>query len=296
MTDAIRAPLGIPEPVACFEAKRAQFRRERRKQEILFGVFFALAFGASLYVGEVRIDKLVEGLPGLFNYVGETIPVIRPDHIVEDVREWYWGVGKWTMLLFDTIVIAFLGTFFGTVGALIFCFPASRNLMRNTAVYFVTRRLTEIARAVPELVYAMIFVFAFGLGPLPGVLAIAVHTAGALGKLFSEVNENADMRPVEGIRAAGGNWFHTIGLAIVPQVTPNFLSYTLLRFEINVRGAAVIGFVGAGGIGQELLFVIRQFVYTDVSAIVLMIILTVSLIDIGCESVRKRVIGEEVRP
>lgn len=283
------------DPIAGFEARRAGLKRARRNREILFAVAFVSALGASLYIGEVRIDRFVEGLPGLFNYVSETLPPIRPDHIVEDVREWYWAFGRWMGLLLDTIVIAFLGTLLGTLGALVLCFPASRNLMNGRTVYFVTRRLTEFARAVPELVYALIFVFAFGLGPLPGVLAIAVHTAGALGKLFSEVNENVDMRPVEGVRAAGGNWFHVIRFAVVPQVTPNFLSYTLLRFEINVRSASVIGFVGAGGIGQELLFVIRQFVYVDVSAIVLMIILTVSLIDIGCEFLRKRAIGEEVR-
>jgi len=283
------------DPVARYESRRQEMRQGRRKQEILFAVIFGLAFLISLYVGEVRIDHFIEGLPGLFNYISDTLPPIRPDHIIEDVREWYWAFGKWMGLLFDTIVIAFLGTLLGTLGALVFCFPASRNLMNNATVYFVSRRITEFARAVPELVYALIFVFAFGLGPLPGVLAIAVHTAGALGKLFSEVNENVDMKPVEGIRAAGGNWFHVIRFAVIPQVMPNFLSYTLLRFEINVRSASVIGFVGAGGIGQELLFVIRQFVYVDVSAIVLMIIVTVSIIDMVCESVRHQIIGEEAR-
>ena len=194
-----------PDPVARFEAIRCAARRDRRRQEIIFGILFIAALGISCYLGEVRLDNFVEGLPGLFNYIGDTLPTIRPGHIGEDVREWYWGFGKWLLLLLNTIVIAFLGTLFGIVGALMLCFPAARNLMQNSAVYFLTRRLTEVARAVPELVYALIFVFAFGLGALPGVLAIAVHTAGALGKLFSEVNENADMKPVEGIRAAGGN-------------------------------------------------------------------------------------------
>jgi phosphonate transport system permease protein len=161
------------------------------------------------------------------------------------------------------------------------------------SVYFLFRRTLEVARAVPELVYALIFVFAFGLGPLPGVLAIAIHTAGALGKLFSEVNENIDSSSVEGVRAAGGNWFQVIRFAVLPQVLPNFASYALLRFEINVRAAAIIGFVGAGGIGQELFFVIRQFIYADVSAIVLMIIVSVCLIDITCEKLRHRWIGRE---
>jgi phosphonate transport system permease protein len=152
----------------------------------------------------------------------------------------------------------------------------------------------EIARSVPELVYALIFVFSFGIGPFPGVLAIAIHSCGALGKLFSEVNENVDLGPTEGVTASGGNWFQMIRYAVVPQVMPNFLSYTLLRFEINVRAASVVGFVGAGGIGQELMASIRQFIYTDVSAIVLMLIVTVSMIDISCEKIRHRFIGREV--
>jgi phosphonate transport system permease protein len=151
----------------------------------------------------------------------------------------------------------------------------------------------EIARAVPEIVYALIFVFSFGLGPLPGVLAIAVHSTGALGKLFSEVNENIDHQPLEGIRAAGGNWFQVIRYGVVPQVLPNFLSYALLRFEINVRAASVVGFVGAGGIGQELMFVIRQFIYVDISAIVLLIMLMVTTMDITCEKIRHYTIGKE---
>jgi len=282
-----------PDPVAAFERARDAMRRARRSKEILFVVIFCAVFVLSAIVGEVSVGTFVEGLPGLFNYVSDTIPDIHGDDVVGGVREWFWAFPRWLGLLFDTIVIAFLGTLLGTIGALAFCFPGSRNLVTNRWLYFVVRRLTEIARAVPELVYALIFVFAFGLGPLPGVLAIMVHSSGALGKLFSEVNENIDIGPIEGVRAAGGNWFQIIRLAVIPQVLPNYLSYALLRFEINVRSAAVIGFVGAGGIGQELMFVIRQFVYTDISAIVLMIIATVSLIDMTCEKLRHQFIDEQ---
>jgi phosphonate transport system permease protein len=281
-----------PDPVAVFERARDEMRRARRSKEILFIVVFCVVFALSAVVGEVSIATFVEGLPGLFSYISDTIPDIHGDDVVGGIREWFWAFPKWLGMLFDTIIIAFLGTLLGTVGALLFCFAGSRNLMASRWLYFVVRRLTEIARAVPELVYALIFVFAFGLGPLPGVLAVMVHSSGALGKLFSEVNENIDMGPVEGVRAAGGNWFQIVRLAVVPQVLPNYLSYALLRFEINVRSAAVIGFVGAGGIGQELMFVIRQFVYTDISAIVLMIIATVSLIDMICEKLRHQFIAE----
>jgi phosphonate transport system permease protein len=187
--------------------------------------------------------------------------------------------------------MAFMGTVLGALAGAALSFPASRTLVRSRAAYVIARRGLEIARTVPELVYALIFVYAFGLGPLPGVLAIAVHSAGALGKLFAEANENADLGPLEGLQAAGATWTIGVRYAIVPQVLPAFLSYALLRFEINVRSSAVLGFVGAGGIGQELYTVIRQFLYVDISAIVLLLIATVVVIDLACERLRHRVIG-----
>lgn len=276
-----------------FEGVRGQMDRSRKKQTVLFAVIFLVILLGSSHVAEVSISRLIEGLPGLLNYIQQTLPSLHVGTLRADLADWYWGLGKWLSLLADTILIGFLGTLLGAAGGMLLCFPASRNLMRHYPVYFFCRRLLEIARAVPELVYALIFVFAFGLGPVPGVLAIAIHSAGALGKLFSEVNENVDFSSVEGVRAAGGNWFQVIRYAVFPQVLPNFTSYALLRFEINVRSAAIIGFVGAGGIGQELFFVIRQFVYTDISAIILLIILTVSLIDINCEKLRHHLIGKE---
>ena len=278
------------DPVAAFEAAQSELRRQRRLTNISFIIAFSLAIAISFYVGEVRIDKILADLPGLFTYIQGTLPDIHPQTAMADIGEWYWAFPQWLVLLFDTIIIAFLGTLLGTVSAFFICFPASRNLIRSTWIYFLSRRLMEIARSVPELVYAMIFVFAFGLGPFPGVLAIAIHSCGALGKLFSEVNENLDEDDIEGVMATGANWFQTIRYAVVPQVMPNFVSYALLRFEINVRAASVIGFVGAGGIGQELMFVIRQFVYQDISAIVLMIICTVAVIDVICEKLRHKII------
>ena len=160
---------------------------------------------------------------------------------------------------------------------------------------FVARRTLEFCRTVPEIVFALIFVLAYGLGPLPGVLAIAIHTTGALGKLFAEVVENIDAKPLDGVAASGGNWFERIRFAVLPQVLSNFVSYALLRFEINVRGAAVMGFVGAGGIGQDLIEAVRKFYYTDVSAILILVIITVMIIDGITERVRHALIGMEAR-
>jgi len=173
------------------------------------------------------------------------------------------------------------------------CFMASKNMTHKTWLVFVTRRLLEFSRTVPEIVFALIFVVAFSLGPLPGILALAIHTTGALGKLFAEVVENVDMKPVDGVLATGGSWLHKVRFAVLPQVASNFASYALLRFEINVRGAAVLGFVGAGGIGQTLLEVIRKFYYADVSALLVLIIATVMAIDAITERVRHRLLGQE---
>jgi len=144
---------------------------------------------------------------------------------------------------------------------------------------------------VPEIVYALIFVWAFGIGPLAGILAIALHSAGANGKLFAEAIENADLKAWEGVQSAGGSWAHGCRFAVLPQVLPNIISYLLLRFEVNIRSASVIGFVGAGGVGEELYKVISFNYYEEISAIVVLIIITVSLVDLVSERLRHAAIG-----
>jgi phosphonate transport system permease protein len=275
-------------------AAEADLKRKKLRQTLLFVGVFVLVFAFSVYIGEVDLTEFIEGLPAFFNYFYETLPNLHIETFSHDISDWYWGIDKWLLALWDTVLIAFLATLFGFIFAFLLCFPASRNLNKNYAIYFLCRRLMEIARSVPELVWALIFVFSFGIGPFPGVLAITVHSLGALGKLFSEINENVDLGASEGVLASGGNWFQVIRYAVVPQVLPNFMSYALLRFEINVRAASVVGFVGAGGIGQELMVAIRQFLYTDISAIVLMLLFAVSMIDISCEKIRHRVIGQEI--
>ena len=281
---------------AAIDAFERDYRRLKARQVrrmLAASAVFLAIFLISAEVGEFEPLALIEGVPSLFNYIGRTLPTLSLATLFSDLADWFWALPTWLGLLLDTVLIAFMGTLLGTIGALALCFSGSTNLMSNRTIYFVSRRVLEVTRTVPDLVFALIFVRAFGLGELPGVLAIALSSMGALGKLYSEVNENIDMRPVDGMRAAGADWFQTIRYGVVPQVLPNYASYTLLRFEINVRSAAVIGFVGAGGIGQELYFVIRQFIYTDISAIVIMIVLTVMAIDLSCERLRHRFIGRE---
>jgi phosphonate transport system permease protein len=265
--------------------------RAKRNQGLLFSALVILAAIASGWVAEVDPVRFVKHIGAFFSYFDRMMTLDTGARVWTDIVEWFWGLKKWSLLLLDTMLIAYAGTILGAIGGFLLCFAASSNLMPNWWIRNTVKRALEISRTVPEIVFALIFVIAFGLGPIPGVLAIALHTAGALGKLFSEVVENIDMKPVEGAVSTGGTWTEMVRFAVVPQVLSNFASYTLLRFEINVRGASVMGFVGAGGIGQDLIEAIRKFYYSDVSAILLLIILTVMLIDMGTERLRHRLIG-----
>ena len=276
-----------------FEHQFLEFRRQRRIQTWIGGFLFAFVALGAAYVGQVDPVALVEGGPKLAEYVGRTLPQLRWESMGPDLAIWFYGLEKWLSLLLETVLMAYLATMMGSAGALFLCFYASRNLAPNRWSYVLARRIGEFCRTIPDLVFALIFVFAFGLGPLPGILAMAIHSLGAHVKLFSEANENIDLRPVDGLRSLGAGWVQTMRFAVLPQVLPNYASYVLWRFEINVRTAAVLGFVGAGGIGAELIIAVRSLYYEDISAIVIMIVAVVTLIDIGCGRMRHRLIGRE---
>ena len=147
-------------------------------------------------------------------------------------------------------------------------------------------------RAIPEIVIALVLIFILGGGPVPAMIAIAFHTAGALGKLFSEVAENADLKPVEGLSSVGANWMQKMWLGVIPQVAPNWLSYALLRFEINIRASAILGFVGSGGIGHDLRLSMQwgQGKYDQVVAIFILLFLTIVFFDQLSSHYRNRLV------
>jgi phosphonate transport system permease protein len=265
---------------------------KRRQNFIALAVMLAAIV---LACAGAEVDPLAfwDKLGNFTSYFARIAHLDSGDLVWTDPSEWFWGLRRWTRLLGETILIAYVGTLSGCVLAFCGCFLSSRNLVKSPALRVGVKRALEVCRTVPDIVFAMIFVISFGLGPLPGVLAITVHTTGALGKLFSEVVESIDMKPVEGIAATGGSWFSQVRFGVVPQVLSNFASYALLRFEVNVRGAAVIGFVGAGGIGEELIVAIRKFYYSDVSAILLMVVICVMLIDTVSEKLRHRLLAME---
>lgn len=283
-------------PPARLEVLIADYQREvarRRRQFLLALAVLAVLIAIAGRSGEVDLDNLVRHISNFTSYFSRILPRIRVASFDADVADWYWNITGWLKLLLDTILIAYLGTLIGAGGALAMAFLAAANLSTGNLLRWSIKRLFEFCRTVPDLVFALMFVSAFGLGPFAGVLAIAIHSFGTLGKLFTEAIENIDMKPVEGVRSTGGRFVEVVRFGALPQVISTFASYTLLRFEINVRSGSVVGMVGAGGIGQDLFVAIRKFYYTDVSAILLMIIVCVAVIDLLTERVRRRLSGRD---
>lgn len=188
-----------------------------------------------------------------------------------------------------TLEIAVWGTALAIACAVPLGLASSANIV-PWWVYQPVRRAMDAFRAINEMVFAMLFVVAVGLGPFAGVLALWLHTTGTLAKLFSEAVEAIDPQPVEGIRATGARKLEEIVYGVIPQVMPLWISYSLYRFEANVRSASVVGMVGAGGIGVLLWEYIRGFYYGETAAVLLIIIVTVSLVDLSSAQIRKRFI------
>ncbi|WP_256807344.1 phosphonate ABC transporter, permease protein PhnE [Bradyrhizobium sp. Bra64] len=275
-------------------AYRKAVARKRLRLMAGAGLFVAALIVASIGA-EVNLRTFFTYFGNFISYFDRILTLDNGQRVWTNFGEWFWGWRNWLKLLAETLLISYVGTLIGAVFAFALNFFAAENTSPGPWLRFVVRRLLEFARTVPGIVFALIFVIAFGLGPMAGVLAIAIHSTGALGKLFSEIVENADMKPVEGIRSTGASWLSCMRFAILPQVSAGYASYALLRFEINVREASVMGFVGAGGIGQELIVAIRKFYYSDASAILVTIIVTVFLIDITTGWVRGRLFGKEAR-
>ena len=196
---------------------------------------------------------------------------------------------EWPTLLEEMIItvqIAIWGTVLSVVCAIPFGILSSENMV-PWWVWQPVRRLMDMFRAINEIVFAMLFVVAVGLGPFAGVLALWIHTTGVLAKLFSEAVEAIDPQPVEGIKATGADKIQQVIFGVIPPVMPLWISYSLYRFESNVRSATVLGIVGAGGIGMILWEVIRGFQYAETAAIVIIIVVSVSLIDIVSQRLRR---------
>jgi phosphonate transport system permease protein len=211
-------------------------------------------------------------------------------------RVYVWGgfyIPEYFELMLITINVALVSTFVGFVFAVPFSFIAARNLTPHPALRLVVKRFMELLRAFPEIVIAGLFSAILSIGPVAAIVAVGLHSIGALGKLFYEVNENMDMRADEGLRAVGANWFERVRFAGLPQVLPNFMSYTLLRVEINVRASTIIGAVGGGGIGEELKLAISRGFGAKTLALVLLLFVTILAVDQFSAWLRRRLVGEQ---
>ena len=273
--------------------------RKKRFWNISLIVLMLIGVTLSSKIIDINSSNLLNGIPRLGDYVSQILPSLETSNLFLSSKDqgsiayWYFNLPKYLKLLFETFNMALLATIIGSTLALFLSFLAAKNTSPNSLVFFTIRRILEFFRGVPEIIFAILFVWVLGIGPLAGIIAMTLHTTGSLGKLFSEVHENSNNKPIDALKASGGNWLSEMKFGLLPQVLPNLISYVLLRFEINIRASTILGFVGAGGIGQELYLVINFNYYEEVSAIILLIILTVVSIDLFSGYLRKNIIGVE---
>ena len=262
----------------------------RRKLYSMIGILLMVAVLVSGYglASSMNSGSFLGGLEKFFDYPGE---IVRE---AWDAGSGFFGlVVQFIPALIETLNIAGAATLVGGAAAVILAFLGSSNLgVKPPVVVHMVRRIMDSMRAFPELIIALFLIFILGSSPVPAMIAVAFHTAGALGKLFSEVNENADADPVEGLASCGANWLQRMRFGVLPQVLPNYLSYFMLRFEINVRASAILGFVGAGGIGTELRRTIGwgQGAGDETAALFFLLILSIFVIDQLSSFMRQRLV------
>ncbi|GAA1721322.1 phosphonate ABC transporter, permease protein PhnE [Isoptericola hypogeus] len=251
-----------------FRVPRARF---------MLGVPVALAVLVWSFVGaEFNFAKLGEGAANMGEFLSRLFPPTwdKLDVIVE--------------LLIETLQMAVVGTVLGAVLSLVVAFGASSNIAPRW-LYYPTRWVMNVIRSLPDLVFALMFVSAVGLGPFAGILAMTVGSIGSIGKVFAEAMESVDDGPVVAMQAVGASKRQVVQYGVLPQAGPLLVSYTLLLFEGNVRGATILGMVGAGGIGLELTTAMKMYDYGHLSAIVICIIVLVTVIDQASAVIRRKI-------
>ncbi|MEO1109133.1 MAG: phosphonate ABC transporter, permease protein PhnE [Pseudomonadota bacterium] len=251
-------------------------RRKRVYGGILLILFVALMAAGFRTADSRNAGSFIDGWRRIFDYPSEVL-----SEAWEKIGSMPENLVKFFPALIETINIAAASTLIGTIAGTFLALMSTRGMALWPALIPLFRRIADICRAIPEIVIALVLIFVLGGGPVPAMIAIAIHTAGALGKLFSEVNENASLKPVEGLHSAGANWSQRMYLGVIPQVGPNYVSYALLRFEINIRASAILGFVGAGGLGYELRNSMSwgQGRYDEAAAIFLLLFVTIVVVD-----------------
>ena len=265
----------LPENLIKIENNLKSLTRTRSIYSFLSIAALIAVIYSGLIVAETgNATSIWVGLPKFFDYPIDLF-----------VGSWEYGY-RWNLLLLEylpdlisTINMALFSTAMGTLLAFFLSIFSSRNLIK------------DICRSFPELVIALVLLYLLGKSALPAVIAIIIHTAGALGKLFSEAIENVDKNPIEGLESCGASWFTRIRFGVVTQALPLFLTYTILRFEINIRASTILGFVGAGGIGEQLYTNIQWKYEADTIAIMFLLVSTIIALDYLSSYWRKSLIG-----
>ncbi len=284
-----------PPAVLTFELAR---QRKTRRQAIQAAT--ALALFALVFVWALEVTGFLStgAGQGAFQSIGDFLARMNPglelDKLFEDrsvegsISHWYNRWPQWRDAMVETVEMAFVSTVLGSVLGLIAALLSARTTMPFLAVRWVTKRILELIRTMPDLILAIILVALFGLGPFAGVLTLVISAVGSLGRYFSDALENIDQAQREAVRAAGGGYVQQIRYGVLPQVAPVILSFSFLRLEVNVSAAATLGLVGAGGIGVELLRALTFNQYQSYLAILLLILAVIVTIDLTSEQVRHR--------
>ena len=280
-------------------ARRGGFRGRPTLKNliILAGVLMFLVW--SYHGAEIHLSQLLsrDSFGQIIIYVKKLFP---PDFSPAVLQETLKGT-------IETFAISFMGTLMAVVIALSVVFFASKNLIYSGLLYelepkqgwkraarivpyLAAKSVLNILRTIPEMVWALVFVFLVGLGPFPGVLALGVHTGGVLGKLFGEVLEDVDAQPIESLQSTGASRLQILFYGILPQVMPQFIAYALYRWEVNIRVAAVLGLVGAGGLGQRIHIAISLFLENQLLTLILAVYILVTAVDYLSAYLRRKVI------
>ncbi len=262
--------------------RAADRRRKQIKNTSIFVVILAVSYWSALGT-EFSVIKFIEGFDNAYDFIGRSLPPsLENAHRI-------------LPRLTETIGIALLGTTFGIIFAFPLAFMASRNIVKSPVICQAVRLVIDSFRGISEIVWAFLFVSAVGLGPFPGVLALAIHNAGALGKYFSETIEGIDPGIMEAVAAPGSNQVKLIARGIWPELRPLFTNYMFYYFEASVRQATILGVVGAGGIGLEFVIAIKHFKYPEAMTIVISMWLLVTITDRASAFVRKRILGADLQ-
>ncbi|MDU6440090.1 MAG: phosphonate ABC transporter, permease protein PhnE [Pantoea sp.] len=279
-----------------FERYYQRIRRQQKRDTLIWSLVLVTLYLVAGRMSEFSLTTLWESMPHFFDYLWETLPVLHFSTLFDSVKTEgslaYWGYRLHFQLplIWETLQLALASTIVAVGIAAVLAFFAADNTKTPAGLRFAIRASVAFLRTMPELAWAVMFVMAFGIGAIPGFLALALHTIGSLTKLFYEAIESASDKPVRGLAACGASKLQRMRFAFWPQVKPIFLSYSFMRLEINFRSSTILGLVGAGGIGQELMTNIKLDRYDQVSITLLLIIVVVSLLDTFSGQLRRRVV------